>query len=480
MIELDHLTSLFDQLENKAKADFDFVIRMRAELNSLINSVPLQPFNSQMTDRKQNNNQNLKATDIALSMLLETNKHLCGSKLGHKGKSMSIDYTKIPADKMKCIEEKGTRQAQRKTKNEQQKDSNSSLVISDKSTLNRSAKRPKQLKQNVPKPIVGKTISKPEASKSKTPIKRQASTPKSKVSREESARRDVDSFNCTNRGKSKTPNKRKSKSIELDQDTLENLMKNKKELNPNFVLIHDNTVVHALTLVVSRGFVSSRKSFDLGILSNSLRPAARQALAPIVQKQKERLNKKKKELSVTLNAFKENLMCDKSLLEYFEPSKTSRNGLNFVSNKDLLTYEGKEQPIVLTNLLKLIYFLAKETQVEEANLAKHLISTVFVERKVTSLKEFFLNILVKNTDFSDEEFRQLAAFYEENKKALGPGLMKISRSLSYISFILKEMMDYIIESNKSFKGVLIQEIRQSNREMTLIEEELKKLEKITL
>lgn len=246
-----------------------------------------------------------------------------------------------------------------------------------------------------------------------------------------------------------------------------------------FKIIGNSHEMHALSISIQRGYLSIRQSFRLGLLNNTFRTAARPAVNACLEGKKERLIGQRKALSELIDAFKNDVQHDNQLLEPFEPSKTSKNGLNFVANKDLQSFEGKEFPAILTNVLKLIYMLAKEKMVEEKLLVEHLLSTMFSKSKVSSLKEFFLSFLVKNVNFSEEEFEEMANFYEEHRKTLGPGLMKISRSLSYLSFILKELMEYIFDSQQKFKGRRVQDIRLMCSEVEEIDEELRILEKLS-
>lgn len=65
-------------------------------------------------------------------------------------------------------------------------------------------------------------------------------------------------------------------------------------------------------------------------------------------------------------------------------------------------------------------------------------------RKIFILENLFLNYISKNTDLSDKQYELIESILKENPKILSsPDLLKINRCVSYMTFILKEICDYI-------------------------------------
>lgn len=167
----------------------------------------------------------------------------------------------------------------------------------------------------------------------------------------------------------------------------------------------------------------------------------------------------------------------------FTPSKTAQNGLNFVTKGEEESLCSKEQPEEIINIFKLIYILVGQdyTNINPQKLIEHLIVEVFPILGVENiskikyyklyLESLFLNYISKNTDFTDKQYEEMIKIIHENPKILSSSdLLKLSRSVSYMTFILKELYEF--SSQKTNDGTSLFSLRKAKKELNGLNEKL--------
>lgn len=233
---------------------------------------------------------------------------------------------------------------------------------------------------------------------------------------------------------------------------------------------------HCLKLLVGSKVLELKINAVLGLSYLPLRKEIKEDFNEAVIKRVNEIRAKIAEKVNLVESFKIECEQDRLLVEHFEPSKTAKNGLNFVLLKDLEIYKEVEAPSILVDLLKLIYLLAKERIVDDNVLVANLLEVVMPKRRCTNVKDLFLDHILKDLNFSNEEYRKMIEIYELNAKNFGSGLMKISRGVSYISFIMKELIEYLAGSFKEYKGVKVQELRMTGKLVETFKMEIYNLE----
>ena len=234
---------------------------------------------------------------------------------------------------------------------------------------------------------------------------------------------------------------------------------------------------HVISCVLARKVLPVSVGFIVGLAYLSTRNEVKEDFNVVLKERINTLSEQITKKNDLLGNFKQVCQTDIWLLEAFEPSKTSKNGLNFVLLKEFENYKDKEAPKIMIDLVKLIYLLAKEPIIEENCLTANLVNCLMPKRKCETIKDLFLGEIVKDLDFSTEEYMKIIEIYEQIGKTFGQDLMKISRGISYISFIFKEVLEYVVGSFKEFKGVRVQDLRRFSKEVEILKEEVASLEK---
>lgn len=136
----------------------------------------------------------------------------------------------------------------------------------------------------------------------------------------------------------------------------------------------------------------------------------------------------------------------------FAPSKTGKNGLNFIRAEDENNLILKEQPEEIIDFFKLIYVLLQEPYQHLSNteilpnLKNNLFSKVgadsFSKLYFYFLESLILNLIAKVT-FTEDQYHNLVQIYNSNPKILSSSdFLKVNRSVSYMTFIVKELFDF--------------------------------------
>lgn len=173
----------------------------------------------------------------------------------------------------------------------------------------------------------------------------------------------------------------------------------------------------------------------------------------------------------------------------FVPSKTGKNGLNFVRTEDENNLVNKEQPEEILEFFKVIYVLLKEPfkDIPKNELIIYMKNTLFPKFGVDSFsKQTFLNIflietliisyMVNNVSISEEQYNSLCTIYQTNPKILNSSdFLKLNRSVSYMTFIIKELFDYC--TAKTIDGLPIFKLRESAKKIQNLKDDIEKMHK---
>ena len=115
--------------------------------------------------------------------------------------------------------------------------------------------------------------------------------------------------------------------------------------------------------------------------------------------------------------------------------------------------------------MKLIYVLIDENfdDLNDNSIIKHLFTIVFPRLKVNSLKSFFQNILNNNLKMKASQITQFLSLLNDFPCVCNTAeLIKINRSMAYLSFIFKDIRDFI--SKKTEDGLFyLEELRHEIR-----------------
>lgn len=172
----------------------------------------------------------------------------------------------------------------------------------------------------------------------------------------------------------------------------------------------------------------------------------------------------------------------------FMPSKTAQNGLAFVTKEEEIGLCKREQPEEIANIFRLIYHMVDE-KMDEFETSQKMIDNFFTnvlpKLKVDNLSKLFYNILealflqhiAKNTEISEERYLLIAEIIKNNPRILSSNdLLKLNRSVSYMSFIIKEVYEFY--SLKNPQGVLGLRLRIIKKKYDKIKENNEKLKSL--
>lgn len=161
----------------------------------------------------------------------------------------------------------------------------------------------------------------------------------------------------------------------------------------------------------------------------------------------------------------------------FIPTKTAQNGLKFITKEEENYLLKKEQPKEIINIFILIFILLNEEyeNIPPEQIISYLINEIYKKYNVDSIRALFINYIVKNTqNLNQKQINSLAKIIKDNPNLLSSSeIMKIHSTLSYMTFILKELVNYIFQ--KTDDGTYFYIIREANIELNLLGEKIKKL-----
>ena len=256
-------------------------------------------------------------------------------------------------------------------------------------------------------------------------------------------------------------------------DDLSKIIENSKthetkltDLNPDFELINENVYEHALILTLKTGYFSLKKTYFLFEMSKSIGSQIKNELKLQVHDKLNEWKEKKKQLLAAVSEYLQDDVNNASYLEPYKASKTALNGLKLVANKDIEILAGSDkQP--LRAFFRVLNVLANNR--EEGNEVTVFIENVIKTVPGNAIKDVVQTCILDNFVYSEADEEFLCEYYKEYGSTIGQELLKISRSLSYMSFIVKEILAYLEASNRTFKGRKVKEIRYFNQEIESLE-----------
>ena len=168
------------------------------------------------------------------------------------------------------------------------------------------------------------------------------------------------------------------------------------------------------------------------------------------------------------------------IVQPFRPSKAALNGLKFLTfSEEEKLFKAEEHKKELINIFKFFLVLLKEeyNEVPDKDIIVFLKEKIYQKYKCKTLKELILNHALKNIKtLTSKEYEELATLHRETPRIFSPKeMISISRTLSYISFIVKEVHSYIFEKcEDGTTHAVLREINESLNELHKIINKLKK------
>jgi hypothetical protein len=171
----------------------------------------------------------------------------------------------------------------------------------------------------------------------------------------------------------------------------------------------------------------------------------------------------------------------------FRPSKTAQNCLNFITKNDesnLPLDVDANSSEEIANIFKIIYILLKQNpnKVKNEMLVENLFNKIMVNLKIQNLSKnyililetLFLNIICHNLTLNTEQYTKIIEIIEMNKQILNSAyVLRFNKIASYITFIIKEIYDYI--TLRTEDGLLLLNLKKKYHELKKMRDFLKKI-----
>lgn len=175
----------------------------------------------------------------------------------------------------------------------------------------------------------------------------------------------------------------------------------------------------------------------------------------------------------------------------FTPSHTAIMNLNFISKKDSESLKFlKLENDHLINLIKIIYILLNLNfdSVKREELLLNLFNKIFKNynidhiskhNKFKNLELLFTQIICHNLLLSNNQIFQINDIIQKDKNVFEfSTISKLSKPLSSLTFILKEMIEFSTLTNNN--GVLICQLRKQKIHLIKLVEEMEKINEILI
>lgn len=135
----------------------------------------------------------------------------------------------------------------------------------------------------------------------------------------------------------------------------------------------------------------------------------------------------------------------------------------------------KEQPEVIFEIIAFIYILLGEEfecfRGKGNAIIENLFDVIYPKYSVDSLKQLFNGYIQENFCCSRKKIELLLTLFEREPKVFStPELIKINRTISYMSFILKDVKEYIIQKHPD--GVFFEEIRFARQRIAFLKQKI--------
>ena len=130
-------------------------------------------------------------------------------------------------------------------------------------------------------------------------------------------------------------------------------------------------------------------------------------------------------------------------------SKTALNGLNFITNDERDNLISKEQPNEVILLFSIILILLNEKyeSIPRNKIIEYFFKEIFKQYKVETLKQLFLQNIIKNCNYlNNDQLEKIEELIKANPALTSSSdMFRINRNISYMTFILKEIIQFIFQ-----------------------------------
>ena len=164
----------------------------------------------------------------------------------------------------------------------------------------------------------------------------------------------------------------------------------------------------------------------------------------------------------------------------FSPSKVAQNGLNFFSKEEekVLMENSQHEDVVAIFKIILILLKVDVKSISEDKIISYVFSEVYSKYNITTLKQLFLEVISKTiNDVKVKEIEEINALLENHPVIISSSeIMKYNRNMSYMTFIIKDIINYL--NLKTQSGILFAEIRERSSEVSTLSLKITKIKNI--
>ncbi len=224
-----------------------------------------------------------------------------------------------------------------------------------------------------------------------------------------------------------------------------------KIIQPNFIYQIPNSflnskILSCLYICIKNNFLTEKEKVKV-ILSNKIlylhEKNNLEKIKEVYEKEKEKIKEKEKE-KIDLNK--------KNEISIFTPSKTALNCLIYITKEEMSNLKNNTS-VEIGLIFKLIYIIIDENYNENTTASKlieNFIKVILLKYKVKDLKNLLIHYCNKNTNLNLNQTKidKIKDIINKNPKLISNNdIKKINRPLSYITYLLKEIHDYINNKN---------------------------------
>ena len=224
-----------------------------------------------------------------------------------------------------------------------------------------------------------------------------------------------------------------------------------KIIQPNFIYQIPNSflnskILSCLYICIKNNFLTEKEKVKV-ILSNKIlylhEKNNLEKIKEVYEKEKEKIKEKEKE-KIDLNK--------KNEISIFIPSKTALNCLIYITKEEMSNLKNNTS-VEIGLIFKLIYIIIDENYNENTTTSKlieNFIKVILLKYKVKDLKNLLIHYCNKNTNLNLNQTKidKIKDILNKNPKLISNNdIKKINRPLSYITYLLKEIHDYINNKN---------------------------------
>lgn len=170
---------------------------------------------------------------------------------------------------------------------------------------------------------------------------------------------------------------------------------------------------------------------------------------------------------------------DFSHFMFFSPSRTAQNGLNFITKEDemllcSLPYDENNENIF--DMFRFIYILLNEefSNFKSEKIIPNLFNVIMPKYNSSNLKHLFEFTICTNLNISLNQYHKIEGLLKKNNKFFFSHIIfKISKPASYLTFIIKEIYEFI--RMRTDKGEMVLFLRQDMMDLDLLKQNQKKI-----